>query len=56
MPRCWHVRDLPAVAAWVQIDHAQARDHRIEEEKSGELVLLKENDIKNISKIKNIVH
>ncbi|MCX6684382.1 MAG: hypothetical protein NTZ37_06620 [Methanoregula sp.] len=30
MPRCRHVRDLPAVAARVRIDRSHARNHCIE--------------------------
>lgn len=29
MPRCRYVRDLPAIAAWVQIDRAHAGNHSI---------------------------
>ncbi len=31
MPCCWHVRDLPAVTARVQINRAHAGNHRIED-------------------------
>ena len=31
VPRCRHIRDLPAVAARVQIDRSHAGDHRIED-------------------------